>query len=552
MAGYILSALAFTLITLKQISDDIKDRNYFLPGIFLMIIFYLVFQIGNPGFSVLSYESTQEATAGLNALKESDWNYTGTGYIGYPVKAYILNAIPSVLLGRSFFALNLGFAIPFLTGLILLFIEIRKYLKFKNLQESLALLPVIMIVFFPYVNEYYHIFEQTITPVGYAMIVIALFFRAVRRSDLLTFLMLSWNACMLPFIYTPALAFMELVSVIGICTAVMTAKGRSVFNPFLPASKRWYITSVITVSVTPLLFFACTLIKKREDRFLTTYNEEIASDRYGTFIKSFMKFFTDSNSLFFGIFGALVLFYIVSSLLMRFRIHDLVISLWCIGTALFSFLLPGAAARFDFEYDPNVLAQRNMVTVPVLAVSMFIILSDYIRRNSIAIRKDFVAIISAVFLIFGLSSLTSTHKGFNYMNYSQSMKYIMTYLQEAAEYHGLGFEDEITIVIHSENNLYEHPIDYTCYFFPNAKVYKFGTSEYGGISIYDTIFPRLIISDSENTAYCYGEQFKTRSFRNRRYGADTTLYFRYMDPDYSYVSQFDEDYIEQYNLQEYV
>ena len=59
----------------------------------------------------------------------NDWNYTGTAFLGYPNRQYLIAALPAVFLGRSITALHLGFAYPFLIGLVMLFAEIKNWLK---------------------------------------------------------------------------------------------------------------------------------------------------------------------------------------------------------------------------------------------------------------------------------------------------------------------------------------------------------------------------------------------------------------------------------------
>lgn len=551
MFGYIAFVISFIGIVVVQIKEDSKNKNYLVPAIFCVILAFFIFQIGNYNFSELSYESTQETVSGLEAFKKTDWNYTGMGFTGYPIKQYLIYAIPSLFLGRSLFALNLGFAIPFLIGLTLLFIELRKFLKFRGLDEKFALLPVFMISFFPYIDEFYYIFEQTLTPVSYSMIIIALFLHLIRRPSLFSFSLFAFNASLLPFLYTPTLAFMGLVLVICLYHALMVFLGRSVYSAKRKGDFN-YIIAVVISAVLPPLFFICTLISKREDDFLTPLGDNVPAETLRNYYHSLASFFVDSSSVFFGIFGAIVLIYLLASLTMRIKFHNLIIALWCLATAVFSFLLPGASHQFGFNYDPLILAQRCMVIVPVVAVACLLTASDYLIKHDISIRKDVLGIISLAFILFGVNSLFVTHRGNLFVNYTQNMRFMTEYFQEVTRYHGMKYDDEFCIVIHSDNNLYANPYDYMRYFFPNAKVYRFPVNDAGGISVYDAIFPRFVISESEDVENYYLLDFKSRDFRNSRFDTTTTLYFYYIEPDYNYVSFYDQDYIERYNLQAFV
>lgn len=551
-AGFILFVLAFIYIVISKIRQDSVDKVYLLPALFLVIIFFFGFQIGNYGFSDLGYESPQQAVSGLEALEQTDWNYTGTGYIGYPVKQYILNALPSVILGRNFFALSLGFAFPFLMGLTLLFIELREFLRAAGKDENLAMLPILMISFCPFVDEYYYIFEQTITPISFAMIVIALILRTVRQPSFFSFALLLWNVCMLPFLYTPALAFLGLVFVILVYHAVLVLLKKSQLSAPEGIFRLYYVISLFFTAAAPMIFFVCTLIKKREDRFLTPYSDDANPDKFKDYFSAFKTFFIEADSAFFGVFGAFVLIYMVAAFTLRIRRYHLFVSLWCIATSFFSFMLPGAAARFSFDYKVSVLAQRNLVIVPVLAVCILLAAIEIIGSRTIRIRNDILAVICTAFFLFGFNSLFSIHKSYTYDNYIQPMKYIIRYCQEVTEYRGLDYDDEFLIAIHTDNGLLDHPYDYTRYFFPNAVVCNFPTDSYSGVSIYDVIYPRFCFSESEITQDYYYADFKSRTFHNSRFDEDTTLYFYYLEPKFDYVDQYDEEFIAEHDLWSYM
>ena len=115
-----------------------------------------------------------------------------------------------------------------------------------------------------------------------------------------------------------------------------------------PAKKKnpYYLISLFTSALTPMFFFVCTLVGKRDDRFLTSYGETFAPEKQSEYMKAFLGFFIDTDSLFWGTFGAIVLIYLIAAITLRLKFHDLIIALWCIATALFSFLLPGVAIVF--------------------------------------------------------------------------------------------------------------------------------------------------------------------------------------------------------------
>ncbi len=549
MAGVVVFVTAFLFTAVYQLILDIKEKRYLIMTVFLLILAFFVIQIGNYGLADLSYESTQQTVAGIEAFDQTDWNYTGKGFIQYPMKQYLINAVPSLVLGRSFFALNLGFALPFLIGLIMLFIDLRRFLAANEMDEKYALFPICMISFSPYIDEFYGIFEQTITPVSYVMMVIALFLRAVRKPCLGTFILLTSCVSMLPFLYTPALAFMGLFIVIALLHAVLIFTGRSVCSD-TRGRDLYYALSMMIPAVSTGLFFVCTIISKREDRFLETYND-FDPDKHKEYFDAFTRFFTEADSLFFGIFGLFVLVYMLGSLFMRFKIYDLIVSLWCVVTAYFSYMMPGVAEKFNFYYGKELLPQRAMVIIPVLSICMLFAVIDFIKVHNIRLRNDIVVIVSLAFLLMGIGSLFKPHVANTYNNWTRSMNFIVKHLDTMTESHGNDYDDEIVIAIHSDNGLYIHPYDYLRYFYPNAKVYIFPTDEYGALSINDAIFPKYVISESEVTQDCYYTHFKMREYADTRSSQIFTFWFIYFDEDYSYVDRYDDEYVEKYNLWQY-
>ena len=141
----------------------------------------------------------------------NDWNYTGTAFLGYPNRQYLIAALPAVFLGRSITALHLGFAYPFLIGLVMLFAEIKNWLKDWGINENLSLIPVYALPAFRFIPEYFMNFEQAITPVALTMMGNALFLKLYRKPTFVGFIGLSWVGCLFCDSYTPAVASLGLL-----------------------------------------------------------------------------------------------------------------------------------------------------------------------------------------------------------------------------------------------------------------------------------------------------------------------------------------------------
>lgn len=175
----IILFIIFLFHLAKTTVNDIKNKNWIcLGGILVLIGMYFYF-IGNTGYSDINPDAAQQMASGLDAFSQSDWNYTGTAFLSYPCRQYVLNAIPSLIFGRSIFSFHLGFGYFFITGIVLLFLELRSWLRKMEMNENYALLPLYCIAVFRFIPEYYMDFEQAITPVALTMIAAALFYLSI-------------------------------------------------------------------------------------------------------------------------------------------------------------------------------------------------------------------------------------------------------------------------------------------------------------------------------------------------------------------------------------
>jgi asparagine N-glycosylation enzyme membrane subunit Stt3 len=120
LLGGLFCLVAVLYYFIQSIISDIQDKEY-LPvlGTFLLILF-LILLIGNVNLTEINPDAAQQAASGMASFKQSDLNYTGKAFLGYPNRQYIITAIPAFFFGRSITTLQLGFALPFILGMILL------------------------------------------------------------------------------------------------------------------------------------------------------------------------------------------------------------------------------------------------------------------------------------------------------------------------------------------------------------------------------------------------------------------------------------------------
>jgi hypothetical protein len=151
-------------------------------------------------------EATQQVGGALRALNRPDWAYTLTGFIGYPMRQYLITAIPTLLNGIDVTNLRLGFALPFVTGLLVFYAGLRSAFTSKMKMPSAIGLVVLALMSFPFVGEYYLTFEQAILPLSFCLHATGWFLLLLTTPRLSTFFCLSWIGALLGTSYTPALA----------------------------------------------------------------------------------------------------------------------------------------------------------------------------------------------------------------------------------------------------------------------------------------------------------------------------------------------------------
>lgn len=158
----------------------------------------------------LNGETSQEIVCGLTALSHTWDGFLHDCFLGYPVRQYVLLALPTHLFGPSVTALHLGVAAIFIASLVVYVSGIVTYGKhrFSVVIYSVGVLGLIFHAAF--VTHFLFRFEQSILPFAVSMMVIGAYLHFVGSKNivhaLLMIILLSFAAQM----YTPALALIPL------------------------------------------------------------------------------------------------------------------------------------------------------------------------------------------------------------------------------------------------------------------------------------------------------------------------------------------------------
>jgi len=502
---------AFLLFAGSRVFRDIREKRYvLLTGCILLFSLFLS-AIGNLSVSDISYEAALQTASGLSSFETPDLNYTGVAFLDYANRQYVINALPSLLFGRGIASLHFGFALPFLIGMTAWFLELRCRLKELGIREEYALLPLFALPTFSFIPEYFMNFEQTLNPVSYTMMGLALLLRFYRKRDVIGILSLSFVGGMCCNSYTPVLAFFGFLVFF---LAFWGIKNRSGIN-----SAPWELLACFGLFTQLIAYFSATLTTPQK-AMISTVREEIP------FLKavftSWFDFFFDRHVSFFGIWLGVILVYLFFSCFGQFKLYHFFVAGWMLLTVFFSSYLTGYET-----YAKAHEIQRNMLMLPVFITALFLgVVHFYVRRfkkSPLRGNKVLFPMTLAFFLLLGGLHFLQPHHSFLYFGYVQPIKYLFPYAEDILREHHLSDTAEFNLIFLTDNRLQSNLSDYCDYFYPNAHTYVADTKEVPVVT--DATLPTFLFSESpvppSDSFVLSGAQTK----ENLRYRTEYTLYY---------------------------
>jgi len=460
--GGIVTFFSVALFFVSSVKQDFLNKKILSLCAILLVIIYLLTLPGNINMTEINPDAAQQAAAGLESFGSIDFNYTEKAFLGYPSRQYIIAALPAFLFGRSITTLHMGFALPFIFGIMLLYCALRKWAEKLNIETSLAVLPIYVLFVFPFVTEYYVNFEQAIFPIALTMMAIGFFLLFILQPNIINILGLAWVCCLFSNSYTPGLASLGLMVVfIGIIIYLYIKKTKSI--PLSAEAPIITAKSLILVEVNVISFFIATLFASRSDRITEIRPVKNVVLFSG---KSIYDFLLDENAAFFGMLGIFIIIYIVASITFRLKTRDFLISLWVMGVFIASNLLSGYTS-----YQPAWIMQRALVVIPVIVVEVSLLLFEKISTRKLKVGKEWIVIIALSFSLAGLNNFKQINQSFTYFNHVQPMKYMIRDLDETAKSNELNSMSRFNIVLYTDNIMIKNLSDYCKFFYPNAKVF---------------------------------------------------------------------------------
>jgi hypothetical protein len=511
--GGILCIISIMIHFLQSIKQDFIEKKFISIGAVFLLILYLFTIMGNVNLTEINHDATQQVAAGMDSLNFKDFNYTGKAFLGYPNRQYIIAAIPAILFGRSITTLQMGFGLPFILGIMLLYCGLRKWAEKMNIDTRITILPLFAFFTFPFVTEYYMNFEQAIYPISFTMIAIGFFLLILCKPNLIDLFGFAWIGCLFSNSYTPVIASLGLMIVfIGIIACICILEPSilpfSIHSPDLTAK----ILTLVEVNI--ISFFIATVLNSRQDRMtvLRSYNHLLTKS-----YQSIYDFLTDKNARFIGMFGVVVIFYIFASLTFRLKLRDVLISLWIFGVLIVSNLLKGYTS-----YEPKWIMQRALIVIPVLIVAISITMFDVINKYKIKIGKGMILVIILTFSFVAKNNFNQINQSFIYFNYIQPMKYMLNDLENTAKDNNLDSQSVFNLIMYTDNVLMKNPADYCEFFFPNANIYLPEHDEFP-VDI-DLDLTTFVYGDSMFSDVVLVESDDLLIFKNKRFHINVAWY----------------------------
>ena len=475
LLGWLICATGILHRFVRSVIDDLKAKHYlslaFMFGIFAM----LFLAAGNFDKIVIGQDATQQMAAGAQSFSVPDWNYTGKAFLNYPNRQYVLAAIPTLFLGRSIPALQIGFAYPFFLGLLLLYAGFRKWQKSEGLPEIFAMVGVSALFVFPYVTEYYIYFEHTLYPACFTMQCIGWLLLFLKKPSLYHAFAIIWTCGMMANCYTPAIASVALfICIIFLLGFFTLSRKRTLPYPKLEGKLFFY--TCLNMSGVITLFAAFTFLFGRGDRITDIRSESFLQSLAAT-KEGYSIFFLNNPAVFSYYLLIFIVAYLVLSLLYRFGLIHLVISVWVLGIVGMSQFLKGYAV-----YAPSISMSRTLITVPVLVTALFLTGIEAMKKYRIKIRPLLLALIVCINIGFGIYNIFTpvvqgdAEKYFN-PETIQPMKYIVRDMVSVVKKPADEKQEHSTVILYTNNIWHKNLKDYACYFLPDTDVYVLDEGE---------------------------------------------------------------------------
>lgn len=470
---WLISWFFIFLFAVKQFIELIKliwTKKLFWTLILILLLGGIVlFNTTNP--KNISGETTQEINCMLTHFETSaDWGFQKTCLFGYPARQFIIPALPSLVFGRSLFALNLGGAVYFIIGLIVFASGLLSSLGKNKTGDIIVAIILSFIFHIYYFNHFMFYYEQSIYPFCFALLTGGMFLHYFTKPSLNTLTLVGLSSLYLTFSYTPGVpAYYLLILVLFL----LLINHKSLFT------HKILIAGIILIS----LFSYILSLKFRNDINLiqltqTTIN--IKQDLLTTLNHLLLQ--KNGNPVVSPVFNLIFLSTIFLSLFFVFGWPMFIGAVWILSVIIFSVVSKGYT-----YYGVDFRFHRATVVFPVLFIMIISIIKPYLKKIE-HLNKLLI-----VFLLFMIVTGVLFQK--QYLTNKQPSDHFNIIKQLS-----LKFSTDKSIKLYFDSNLSTNYIslnDQLQYFLPKAKSYILNPDCSNlDLSIQDDNY--LLISESKN------------------------------------------------------
>ncbi|MEJ2189177.1 MAG: hypothetical protein P8Y93_07110, partial [Acidobacteriota bacterium] len=347
--------LGSALMVVRVLVGDLR-RFRVTPVVLIAVTAWVAFgSINGIDHLIVNHEATQEVAAGLEALSSRHLDYTGTGFLGRPVRQSILAAAPAFVLGRSLTALRLGYGLFFFLGLMVCWGGLRKGLEGNAQASAIAALTVLSFFSFPYLPEFVRLYAQNIIPFSLTALATGWLLLADEEPKPARLAALAWVGCMLGTSSTPSLA------VLGLLAIVIVGKIASALR-----DKHFGTAVAWAMVLLPPLVFTSMAATVRQDIRLDHVGGADFGGAWSALREAFSVVFLGEPRLFMSPLLLLPIgVYLLVAIFFGAGLRHAVTAWWVLATLAAAVVLQGFAAPL-----PQLALHRALVVIPPLMVGM--------------------------------------------------------------------------------------------------------------------------------------------------------------------------------------
>ncbi len=492
MVLWAISYIFFFMYAFKSFGHLVQQiwiKKHFITLLIVIIMIGIVLDhTTNP--SRLWHETTQEIGCMLHQLSTADdWGFHKNCFLnGYPTQQYLLPSIPSLLWGRTLFALNFGGCLYFILGILIFSSALNRYLTHHF--DNPDLLGAIILSFLPHfyqVQKLLFHYEQSIFPFSFMLIACGLFLQFLLFGFTHEIIGLIGLLCFyLINVYTTGLSCYGLV-VVTILYLALTKK--------IPINKKIILFSIVVISIIFLIVSfsyrgKVSILDSTTFNFTNAIHDVLEACVYIVYPKDSIGFASPLLTF-------LLPMTIICAISFSFGRQAVFAGLWCIATMVFAVTSAGYVT-----YGIPYRLHRMIQIIPVVMILAIYILQ---HMELHCVKKGFVLFLCLLVIFFS---------GILYHNQSTLPDHIVKrYYYFSAWINMVLFDkyprEHKLNLFFDPNFRYLYPIakDYLMYFLPNGEAHHPDHICYKlrNIPPLETVHNFLLFESEKKKYSCYQE-----------------------------------------------